>query len=235
MNHYLLIPLFLLYGFLSVQFISWLRRKKSLKVVYTRKIFHILIFTTAGFIILYLGTIALFIFGIIMASIVIIAVLRSRNSNFYEALVRNTDEPSGKLYIILPLISTAAGGTAAVLLFGKFSLIGFFVSGWGDGLAEPIGIKWGRHQYRTLSWNKTKAIKSLEGTASVLIFGFFAALAALGLMQIPWLTALTTALICSVAAACTEAFSLHGTDNFTVQIVVSGTACLFLEKFLINI
>jgi phytol kinase len=235
MNHYLLIPLFLLYGLLSIQLLSWLKRKKSLKSVYTRKIFHILIFSTAGIIILYLGMIPLFIFGIIISSLVIIAVVRSRNSNFYKALVRNSDEPAAKFFIILPLISTAVGGTAAVLLFGKISLIGFFVSGWADGLAEPIGTKLGIHQYRTLSWGKTKTIKSLEGTAAVLIFGFFAALAALGLMQIPCLTALITALICSGAAACAEAFSLHGTDNFTVQIVVSGTAYLCLEKLLINI
>ena len=51
------------------------------------------------------------------------------------------------------------------------------VNGLGDGLAEPVGIKWGKHKYQTRAiWYHGKVcsgefVRSLEGSACVFMSG----------------------------------------------------------------
>lgn len=179
---------------------------------------------------LYLDIIAVFIYGIIISCIILVAVFKSRTSPLYHALARVSDKAKSKTYVILPLISTALGGTISVLLFGKFSIIGFFVAGWGDGMAELAGKAWGRHKYRVPTWGKKKRYKSVEGTITIFLVGAAAVFTAMILMDIPWEIIFRVVILCSALSALIEAFSPPGTDNFTVQIIASAVAFLLFQS-----
>jgi len=222
-------------GFISLYFVSWLKQKKQISTVYTRKLFHFLIFTTAGLIMFFFDTIHVFLFGLVIFILIIYTVLDNKNSSFYNALARYQDSSGSLSSVILPLISTAVGGAVSVLLFGKFSIIGFFVSGWADGAAEPIGSKWGTHKFKTFSWNRSRNYKSIEGSAALFLVGIIAAFLALILIEIPVKMALIIAVSCSLISTITEAISFPGTDNLTVQIIASGTAYLIFFRMISNI
>ena len=54
----------------------------------------------------------------------------------------------------------------------KLRLIFVFITGIGDGLAEPVGIAWGRHKYRTRScFSPDQYTRSWEGSACVFLSG----------------------------------------------------------------
>ena len=48
------------------------------------------------------------------------------------------------------------------------------INGIGDGLAEPIGIRFGKHKYQSYAlFTKRKYVRSIEGSACVFIVSFF--------------------------------------------------------------
>ncbi|MFC1887648.1 diacylglycerol/polyprenol kinase family protein [Candidatus Cloacimonadota bacterium] len=220
--------LFLLFGILAILFTIWLKKKGKLSTVYTRKIFHILIFTAAGLIVLYLETMTIFLYGFIISCLILITLYVLRNSRFFEALTRESDRSKGNLHIILPLVCTAVGGAVSVLFFGKLAMIGFLVTGWGDGLADPIGTCWGKHKFRAASWDNEKRYKSMEGSSAVLIFAFIAATVSTVLLGYSVMEIFPTLLLISIVAVLVEAFSFPGTDNLTIQIAASGIGFLMI-------
>ncbi|RLN56727.1 hypothetical protein BBJ28_00022694, partial [Nothophytophthora sp. Chile5] len=55
---------------------------------------------------------------------------------------------------------------------GALTFILVFITGIGDGLAEPVGITWGKHKYKTHScFSKNKYTRSWEGSACVFLSG----------------------------------------------------------------
>jgi phytol kinase len=94
------------------------------------------------------------------------------------------------------------------------------VLGIADGVAEPVGTRWGRHRYQVPDLHGAPASRSLEGSlavglasfATVLLFhpapgdaaGFALAAAVIGL-----------------CVAVTEAITPHGLDNLTIPLVCS--------------
>jgi phytol kinase len=114
--------------------------------------------------------------------------------------------------------------------FAEAAIIGYLVTGIGDAVAEPVGVRWGKHQYRVPSLSHVKSLRSLEGSAAV----FFASavmivpgialsphfsLSVAAFWKIPLL-----ALLCMVV----EAVSPHGWDNATMQIIPAFLATLLL-------
>lgn len=126
------------------------------------------------------------------------------------------------------LIATAAGGAISYLVAGRFAVVGYLVTGWGDAVAEPVGVRWGRHPYRVPSLAGVPAHRSLEGSAAVLVAGTISAWIALRLLGFAGGAAVSAALACGAAATFVEAVSHHGTDNLTLQIVGSVTPLLLL-------
>jgi phytol kinase len=99
------------------------------------------------------------------------------------------------------------------------------INGFGDGLAEPIGIRFGKHKYETRAlFTKRKYTRSLEGSACVFIAGLLAVILfsssfstgqfILALLAIPILMTLA------------EAFSPHSWDNAFLFLV--GEILLFV-------
>jgi phytol kinase len=125
---------------------------------------------------------------------------------------------------VVPLLATAAGGVLAALLFGPFASVGFLVAGWGDAVAEPIGIRYGRHRYRVPGLAGIVSHRSLEGSAAVLVASSVAAAAALALLGLRGGELALCAAAVAATAAAVEAASPHGLDNLTIQLVASGVA-----------
>ncbi len=219
---------FLFYGLFAATLAGWLRVTKGVKTSYTRKIFHFLIFTMAGAIQLTLGLPSVMLFGIVITSCVMFAVWRGDGFAFYESMARDSDRPRRSLFILVPMVTTAAGGLLSNLLFPQFAFIGYLVCGWGDALGEPVGARWGRHDYRVPSLAGVPAHRTLEGSLAVFTGGSVAAMAGLLAFGMPAITALMGGLACGLFGAAVEAFSNHGLDNFTIQVASSAAAFLLL-------
>eukprot|EP00457_Paulinella_chromatophora_P006142 gb/GEZN01006160.1/.p1 GENE.gb/GEZN01006160.1/~~gb/GEZN01006160.1/.p1 ORF type:complete len:398 (+),score=43.53 gb/GEZN01006160.1/:88-1281(+) len=114
-----------------------------------------------------------------LAFLVLIKPLRERSSFLmlqFNSLDRPEDRPNTLKWII-------AGNIFPGLLFIIFfrylysfhgqqdlAFIFIMITGIGDGLAEPVGITWGRHKYLTSSlMGGPKYQRSLEGSACVFL------------------------------------------------------------------
>ncbi len=203
-------------------------RHRGVSVPYTRKIFHIGVFTGAAAAHSVWGLPGTNVFGVLLASIVVVAVLRGDADPLYRVLARDTDRPHRSLFILVPLATTAIGGLASALLTGPYAVVGYLVSGWGDAAGEPVGARWGKHEYRVPSLAGVGATRSLEGSAAVFMVGWGGATVALWGLAQPSQAALV-GLACAAVGALVEAVSNHGLDNLTVQVAASGTAWIFLS------
>lgn len=200
----------------------WVARLRSsgVRVAYTRKIFHAVVFTAAAGVHAALDLPGTLIFGTLVAALVLVAVALGEGQPFYEAMARDRDRPHRSLFIVVPMVTTAVGGLAASLLAGPFASVGYLAAGWGDAVGEPVGARWGKHPYKVPSLAGVAATRTLEGSTAVFVvatLGSAAALAALGLGR----DAVWGGLVCGLAAAGVEAVSHHGLDNLTVQLIPS--------------
>jgi dolichol kinase len=99
--------------------------------------------------------------------------------------------------------------------------------GISDGLAEPVGMRWGRHQYQ-IQWTQRMkpSTRSIEGSLCVALSSLVIILCCYVSSGIPWWPQLIGgALLVALALTLVEAVSPHGWDNFTVPI----TAALLLH------
>ena len=205
----------------AVWAVSW--RRRGTKVAYTRKLFHLVVFSVAAVVHVVWELPGTVVFGTVITGIVLAAVASGDGHPFYEALARESDRPHRTLFIVIPLFTTAAGGLMSALLVGPYASVGYLAAGWGDAAGEPVGARWGRHEYRVPSLAGVPAHRTLEGSAAVFLvawLGSAIALWSLGAAS----EALSVGLACGVAAAVVEAGSNHGLDNFTVQVAASLTA-----------
>lgn len=225
----LLTPLLLLYTGLGGAFTGWLRVKRKVKAPYTRKIFHFYIFTMAGVLQLTIGLPAVVVFGTVVSVCVFYSILRGDKFPFYEAMARPTDQPHRTFFIIVPLFTTVLGGGVANLFFRKFAYVGYLVGGWGDAVGEPVGTKWGKHKYQVPSLLGVPAVRSLEGSLSVILASFVVAFLGLWAGGISLIYALLAAGGCAVVSSIVEAFSNHGLDNFTIQVSAAATVYFLLS------
>lgn len=220
----LLTPGLTLYGAFVGWVVGWMRVEKNMRIPYTRKIFHFLIFTMAAVLQPAFGLSSVVLFGFTAGLAIVYAVLRGRGFPFYEAIARKTDAPHSTFFVTIPLLSTAIGGVIANIISIQFAPIGYLITGWGDAIAEPVGSRWGRHWYKVPGLDGIHVERSIEGSLSILIVGgavtFFWCL----WTGMPSLLALKTALICASVGTVVEGFSNHGVDNFTIQAAVSAAA-----------
>ena len=213
---------------LTVGTLAAYARGRGLAVPYTRKIFHFGVFTGAAVTHSLWGLPGTNAFGAVLASVVLVAVLRGDRDPIYRVLARETDRPRRTLFILLPLVTTALGGLGSALLTGPYATVGFLVSGWGDAVGEPVGTRWGKHKYRVPSLGGVPATRSLEGSAAVFLVAWAAATVALWNLADPS-QAVLVGLACAAVGALAEGLSNHGLDNLTVQLAASGTAWMLMS------
>ncbi len=197
---------------------------------YTRKLLHFIIFFTAVGLHLWGGLPAVNVLGAGMGIFVFFAVTAGDGNFFFEAMAREKDRPRRGYFIVVPYLTTAMGGILSNALFGACAVMGYVVCGAADAIAEPVGVRFGRHRYRVHSLRKVKTSeRSLEGSLAVFVASLVLAAAFFRfLYNLPMPVALLSSLCLSLAIVIVEAVSFHGADNLTVQVAASGLAFFFV-------
>ncbi len=178
---------------------------------YSRKIYHFGIFIVAGLLQAHYGLGGTFIMGWAATITVFTAVLIGEKSILYRALGREKDSPHISYYILAPYFATLFGGIFNNLVLGKmFAIYGYFLTGIGDAVGEPIGVKWG-----TLPIGNTH--RTVQGTAGVIVCNILALVLAHYFISGLW--AFTPIfLFVGILCAAIEIISPHGWDNLTTQL-----------------
>ena len=96
--------------------------------------------------------------------------------------------------------------------------------GPGDAVAAIVGKNFGKHK---LEGKMIEGVKSVEGTAGMMITSFVCTLAALLFMtSLQWYVSVAFALVIAPVAAFTELFTKKGMDTVSVPMVVSLILCV---------
>ena len=169
----------------SIQYVSGsLVYYKGIKVNYTRKINHFALFFVQMFLDKFIPvkpSLELLIIGSILAVtglIIYIKPVRIK-SNFIQRMFLSFDRPEDRPNTLLWLSTQTAFGYLVIIPFlilfytsgyEYLIIIPILVNGIGDGLAEPVGVRFGKHKYQTYAlFSKVKYERTLEGSACVFI------------------------------------------------------------------
>lgn len=213
--------LFLVSGFWAAKL-----HRNGWRVGDTRKIFHFSIFTGAAVVRWQVDPASVLVFGTVVACGVLHAVWQGNRSALFRALARPDDAPHQRLHVVAPLLSTAVGGVLAQWIAGPLAVVAFLVTGWGDAVGEPIGIRWGRHRYRVPTWGVPNAERSWEGSAAVLVASSLAAAFGLVICGYSGMNVAVYAVVLGISATVIEAISPHGFDNLTLLVAVASLSRL---------
>lgn len=211
----------IIWAYACLYLAGWLKRNKGVKTGYTRKIFHFLIFMSAAGIDLIWGLSGVFLLGASTSLVILYALIRGNGHLLYEAMAREKDAPYRTYYIIAPYFATLIGGLTSNLIFGHAAFFGYLVTGIGDAIGEPVGVRFGKHVYPVPSLSKVKSFRSLEGSGAIFLSSIVMIL--LGVILNPQFS-LNPALawkipLLALTCAIVEAVSPHGWDNATMQII----------------
>lgn len=214
---------------------------KNVRVGYTRKINHFGLF----FLPLYLDTIIPYertIETIVVKGIVVLLGLlvytepvRNRVPLFKRMFLsfdRPEDRPNTLLWLSTQIVAGFMVLIPAILVFDASGIIELIfipilIVAIGDGLAEPVGLRFGKHKYKTFAlFSDVKYERSIEGSLCVFVttvvtITFFQSLFSptefiLALATLPFIMTLT------------EAYSPHTWD--TPLLFIAGFANLYLIK-----
>ena len=169
----------------SIQYVSGsLVYYKGIKVNYTRKINHFALFFVPMFLDKFIPvkpSLELLIIGSILAVtglIIYIKPVRIK-SNFIQRMFLSFDRPEDRPNTLLWLSTQTAFGFLVLIPFiilfytsgyEYLIIIPILVNGIGDGLAEPVGVRFGKHKYQTYAlFSKIKYERTLEGSACIFI------------------------------------------------------------------
>ncbi len=199
---------------------------KNVKVNYTRKINHFTLF----FIPVYLNrgyaydeAYGLFILGAALATlkfIFYIEPIRERVS-FINVMFHSFDRPEDRPHTLLWIATQTAVGHIVLISMGVFFaqrgllhliLIPILIYGIGDGLAEPVGVRFGKHKYRVYAlFSEKKYYRTLEGSACV--FAVSLIIIATQFTHFTPLQFIVALAVIPLLMTLTEAFSPHTWDS----------------------
>ena len=238
----------------AIIFIVWylsglLVLKKNVKVNYTRKINHFTLLIIPYLMDMILkrtedadtgsnseGDIILSAIGLLLGLsyfLLFLKPIRDRSKIIHTAFLsidRPEDRPNTLLWISTQSIANyfvAIPFTSYLISINKMELVFIImiINGVGDGLAEPVGIRFGKHKYKTYAlFSKKKYERSVEGSACVFITSLITIIVFGPLFSpIQFIVALIAIPILMTLA---EAFSPHSWDNPFLALV--GEILLFL-------
>jgi len=144
------------------------------------------------------------------------------------------DRPEDRPYTLLWFTSQGIIGYVVLVpiiaVFNHYHMfnmlsIAILITVFGDGLAEPIGIRFGKHKYTTYSiFPIKKYVRSLEGSLTVFITGIIVVfIFKHSFSNTQFLIALAAI---PIAMTLTEAVSPHTLDNPLLVIIGSGLTFL---------
>ena len=208
-----------------------LKRYAGWKTGYTRKTLHFFIFFTAVGLHIWGGMPAVNVLGVGMGIFVLLSVKAGDGNFFFESMAREKDFPRRGYFIIVPYLTTAIGGISSNLLFGSSAIMGYALCGAADAVAEPVGVRFGKHRYRVPSLRKVRVSeRSVEGSLSIFVVSVFLSFLFFSfLYHMPFSSAFISSLLLSVMLVLVEAVSFHGADNLTIQLTASGLTYLFIQ------
>lgn len=217
------LPFSFLYGYLVLRIAGTIKKNYTVRTGLTRKFFHFIVFLTAGLLQHNYGLSHTLVFGGGISLVVLLALLKGDGYVLYEALAREQDEPTRARYIIMPYFATLIGGLTVNLFFQPLhSFTGYFITGFGDAVGEPVGVKWGKHKYKVPSVSGVISFRSIEGSIAVFLSVFLVFLFVAYLNSVFIGLGLTgKILIGSLLITLIEAVSPHGWDNFTTMLAGS--------------
>jgi phytol kinase len=213
----------------------------NIKVNYTRKINHFALFFLPVFIDKQFNAETFTDFTYLAISA---AVSTAALSVYYEPIRKaippfqlmfeGIDRPEDRPYTLIWVWTQFAAGFAVLLpmiwLLGQrdlesLVLIPILINIIGDGLAEPVGIRFGKYEYKTraLFTNKTY-VRTFEGSACVLITGFVAV--AMHYEYFTTIQFILAMLFIPIIMTLTEAYSPHTWD--TPFLMFTGYTSLML-------
>ena len=225
----LLGPPFLLLSTVYLGVAGRLKSRRGVSTAYSRKLFHFLVFGTAGAVQMTLGVRALCLFGGCTSLVIFYALWRGDGHPFYEAMAREQDSPWRTYYIVVPYLATLVGGIVSNALFGNFAVVGYLVGGIGDAIGEPVGTRFGKHRYRVPFARGLPSTRSLEGSLAVCLVSTGAATAGAAVLGIAFAPALALRSVAiGIVTAGLEAIAPHGWDNAPMQIAPAFLASLML-------
>ena len=209
----------------------------GVKVNYTRKINHfalMIVPLAAAPLLPYepnLWTITATLVVFVIMTGIFVGPIRERISMVKTAFA-SVDRPEDQPHTLLWIITQAVAAYA--VLMGLFLLLRWLghpelvavpliVTGIGDGLAEPVGVRFGRHQYRVPSLARGRVyVRSLEGSACVFLIGLLTVLAFSGGISRPQWIALLVVL--PLLMTFVEAISPHSWD--APFLYAAGGGCI---------
>ena len=167
-------------------------RHKGVRTNYTRKMNHFALFflpMVVHSLFTYeenlVTTVLSFVFGIVSLAIYI-KPIRERAEIIRTAFLsfdRPEDRPHTLLWLSTQLVATQFVLISLIIylyLAGKMSLlyIPILINGVGDGLAEPVGVRFGKHTYEAYAlFSRKKYVRSIEGSACIFIMSIITVLA----------------------------------------------------------
>ncbi|MCG3224980.1 MAG: hypothetical protein H7647_10970, partial [Candidatus Heimdallarchaeota archaeon] len=138
-----------------------------------------------------------------------------------DVAFKSIDRPEDRPHTLLWITTQSAASFLVMIPFTTYLMmidrmelvfIVMLINGFGDGLAEPIGIRFGKHKYKTYAlFTKKKYERSLEGSACVFIVSIIVILVHFASFNsIQFIVAVITMPILMTLA---EAFAPHSWDN----------------------
>lgn len=203
----------------------WVRRT-GIRVNYTRKIMHFVVLLFPMVLASYLPYQAS-LYTVLMSGIVFVASLalfsaplRARSNivaTAFAAFDRPEDRPFTLLWLSTQLVATYIVLLLMLIWLGHYEktaliYITVLVAGFGDGLAEPVGVRFGRHTYTVRAlFTDRRYTRSLEGSACVLVSGLFSVI--LLRSQLEGVQFVLALAIIPLAMTLAEAWSPHTWDG----------------------
>ena len=158
----------------------------------------------------------------------------------YQLMFEGFDRPEDRPFTLVWIFSQFVAGfmvmLPAIWYFGEIGLAGLIlipllINAVGDGLAEPIGVRWGRHEYRTRALGTDRTyVRTLEGSGFILLTGLV--IIALHASQFSGLQFALALAIVPLAMTLAEAFSPHTWD--TPFLMAAGYGGLLLVMQLVE-
>ncbi len=222
--------------------LGWLVLERGWKVNYTRKILHFILFFLPIFLAPYFpfeagtGTTLLSGSTFLLAILSMVKPVRERFAFprvAFAALDRPEDRPFTLLWLTTQVLATYVVLIGVLVWLDGYErvtliYITVIIAGIGDGLAEPVGVRFGRHTYTTRAlFSDRRYTRSMEGSACVLLSGILACV----LMRDQLVGAEFWIALAIIPAAMTlaEAWSPHTWDSPFLYLTGGATTVLTLE------
>jgi dolichol kinase len=148
----------------------------------------------------------------------------------FKAVDRPEDRPYTLIWFSSQIVATLIVIIPFSVHFSRINKIGLvfipiLINGLADGLAEPVGIRFGRHKYKTRACLSSREYeRSYEGSLCVFIVSLIIVLSYYGYITL--YQYIFCALTIPILITLTEAFSPHTWDSPCIFFVVCSLLCI---------